>query len=111
MSVKEVEGLTHTEYINLNNALKILQNWNDILSKLPENRQKKIQEQAKIFDPLIHLKKVCKDKNEIIHTTYNFSKSLKTYGRLFYSHKIHLYKAYQEKLEMPLRSVNIMILM
>lgn len=83
MNVKELEGLTYTEFINLNNALKILQNWNDILENLPDNRKKKIKEQQKTFDPLIHLKKICKDKSEIIHTTYNFSKSLKTYGRLF----------------------------
>lgn len=83
MSIKEQEGLTYTEYINLNNALKILQNWNDIIGNLPEHRQKKIKEQQKSFDPLVHLKKICKEKNEIIHTTYNFSKSLQTYGRLF----------------------------
>lgn len=83
MSIKELEGLTYTEYININNALKILQNWNDILDNFPDNRQNKIKEQQKTFDPLIHLKKICKDKKDIIHTTYNFSKSLQTYGRLF----------------------------
>ena len=83
MSIQELEGLTYTEYININNALKILQNWNDILTKLPESRKRKIQEQAKTFDPSIHLKKICKDRSDIIHTKYNFSKSLKTYGRLF----------------------------
>lgn len=83
MSIKELEALKYTEYINLNNALKILQNWNDILSKLPEKRRQKIMEQQKTFDPLIHLKKICKEKNEIVYTTYNFSKSLQNYGRLF----------------------------
>ena len=49
----------------------------------PEKRQKKILERSKEFDPLIQLKKICKDKKDIIYTKYNFSKTLKTYGRLF----------------------------
>jgi hypothetical protein len=82
-STQELENLTYTEYINITDALKIIQNWNSIINKLPEKRRNKIIEKTKDFDPLIHLKKICKEKKEIIHTTYKFSKSLKTYGRLF----------------------------
>ena len=80
-TIKDLEGLVYTEYINLSNALKILQNWADILTTLPVKRQEKIKKSD--FDPLIHLKKICKDRKNIIHTTYKFSKTLKTYGRLF----------------------------
>ena len=82
-SVQELEGLIYTEYINIKDGLKIIQNWDNIIDKLPEKRKNKILENSKDFDPLIHLKKMCKDKKEIIHTTYKFSKGLKTYGRLF----------------------------
>lgn len=82
-SIKELEGMTYTEYINMDNAHKIVQNWEDILQKLPKNRRDKIMEQKKVFDPLVHLKKILKDKKDIIHTKYAFSKSLKTAGRLF----------------------------
>ena len=82
-SIQELEGLTYTEYINIKDGLKIIQNWDKILATLPANRRNKILESSKEFDPLIHLKKICKDKKDIVYTTYKFSKSLKTYGRLF----------------------------
>ena len=82
-SIQELEGLTYTEYINIKDGLKIIQNWDKILAKLPAKRRNKILESSKEFDPLIHLKKICKDKKYIVYTTYKFSKSLKTYGRLF----------------------------
>ena len=82
-SIQELEGLTYTEYINIKDGLKIIQNWSSIIATLPEQRRNKILENTKEFDPLIHLKKMCKDKKDIIHTTYKFSKSSKTYGRLF----------------------------
>ena len=53
----DIQGLVFNEYINLNNALKILKNWDDIINKLPEERKTIIQE--KEFDPLISLKKIC----------------------------------------------------
>ncbi len=80
---QELETLLYTEYIDLNNAFKILYNWDRIIYDLPVKRQKKILEKAKNFDPLIQLKKICRDKRDIVHTKYDFSKSLKTYGRLF----------------------------
>jgi hypothetical protein len=82
-SIQELEGLTYTEYINIKDGLKIIQNWDSIIAKLPEQRKNKILESSKEFEPLIHLKKMCKDRKEIVHTTYKFSKGLKTYGRLF----------------------------
>jgi len=81
MSIKELEASQFTEYINLKNGLKILQNWVDIKSKLPKSRQSKID--SKSYDPIISLKKICKDRKDIIHTSYKFSKSSQTYGRLF----------------------------
>lgn len=81
VSIKELEASQFTEYINLKNGLKILQNWGDIKSKLPKSRQSKIDSNP--YDPIISLKKMCKDRQDIIHTTYKFSKSSKTYGRLF----------------------------
>lgn len=81
VSIKELEASTYTEYINIQNGLKILQNWNNIKSKLPKTRQNKIDRSE--YDPVISLKKICKDKKNIIYTSYKFSKSLKTYGRLF----------------------------
>ncbi len=82
-SIKDLECMTYTEYINMDNAHKIVQNWEDIIQKLPKSRRDKIMEQKKVFDPLVHLKKILKDKKDIIHTKYAFSKSLKTAGRLF----------------------------
>lgn len=81
MSLKELEALTYTEYIDYNNAYKIVQNWQDIFKSLPEKRQTKIMNSYS--DPLINLKKIIKGKNNVLHTKYNFSKNLKTYGRLF----------------------------
>jgi hypothetical protein len=82
-SIKELEGLKYTEYININNGLKILQNKEDIINNLPEKRKKKILEKAKNFDPFISLHKMCKDKNNMIYTSYKFSKNLQDHGRLF----------------------------
>ena len=53
-SIQELEGLTYTEYINIKDGLKIIQNWDKILAKLPANRRNKILESSKEFDPLIH---------------------------------------------------------
>lgn len=83
MSIKELENLTYTEYIDYNNAYKIVQNWEDIFKALPKKRQTKITNSYS--DPLINLKKIIKNKSNVLHTKYNFSKNLKTYGRLFAS--------------------------
>ena len=57
---QDIQGLVFNEYINLDNAMKILKNWDNIISKLPEERRILIQERQKEFDPLISLKKICK---------------------------------------------------
>ena len=81
--LKELEGLTYTEHINLKNGLIIIKNFDKIISALPEKRRLKIQDKIKDFDFLLTLKKLCKNNSPIVHTTYKFSKSLGTYGRLF----------------------------
>lgn len=84
LSLKEVEGYTYTEYINKQSVYKLVQNWVDILDKLPDNRKNKIKKSIdEGKDPLVHLKKILKLKSDIIHTKYNFSKNLCDYGRLF----------------------------
>lgn len=84
LSIKEVEGNTYTEYINKQSLYKLVQNWVDILEKLPEKRKNKIKKSIdEGKDPLVHLKKILKLKSDIIHTKYNFSKNLGDYGRLF----------------------------
>ena len=80
---QDIMGLVFNEYINLENALKILKNWDDIISKLPEERKSLIQDKQKEFDPLISLKKICKNKSTINNVNYLPSKNLKNMGRLF----------------------------
>ena len=43
----------------------------------------KVQEKLREFDFLLILQKLCKNNSPIVHTTYKFSKSLGSYGRLF----------------------------
>ena len=83
-SLKELEGNTYTEYINRSDAYKIVQNWPEIFKQLPKKRQDKIKNSIDNGqDPIFQLKKIIKNKSDIIHTKYNFSKTLSTYGRLF----------------------------
>ncbi len=64
--IQDIQGLVFNEYINLNNALNILKNWDGIINKLPEERKTIIQEKQKEFDPLISLKKICKKNLQLI---------------------------------------------
>ena len=83
-TLKELENLAYTEYINKDYAYMILQNWDKIITSLPAERQAKINNQKdKGADPLFYLKKIVKQAKEVIHTKYAFSKQLETYGRLF----------------------------
>lgn len=83
-TLKELEGNTYTEYINRSDAYKIVQNWPEIFKQLPKKRQAKIKNSIDNGqDPIFQLKKIIKNKSDIIHTKYNFSKTLSTYGRLF----------------------------
>ena len=83
-TLQELETLTYTEYITKSNAYKIVQNWPDILRNMPEKRQVKIKHSIDNGqDPMYQLKRIVKSKADMIHTKYNFSKTLGTYGRLF----------------------------
>jgi hypothetical protein len=81
--IQDIQGLVYNEYINIDNALKILKNWDNIISKFPEGRKRFLQEKQKDFDPLISLKKICKNKLPINNVNYLPSKQLKNMGRLF----------------------------
>lgn len=74
---------TFYEPFNLENAIILVSNFDDIIQQLPLERQNKIREKRKEFDFLLGLKKICKNSNGIIQTTYKPSKNLKTQGRLF----------------------------
>jgi hypothetical protein len=79
----DILSFTFNEYFNINKANILIKNWDDTIKQLPEERQKKILEKAKEFDPLNALKKIVKNKNGINSVKYSFSKSSKNYGRLF----------------------------
>ncbi len=61
MPIKDIKGLVYNKYIDLNNSLKILQNWDDIISKLPDGRSAFFQEKQIEFDQLISSKKIRKN--------------------------------------------------
>jgi hypothetical protein len=84
-NLKELEGKTYTEYINISDVYKIVQNYPDIFKSLPEERQQRIKdhELETGYSPILPLKKLLKNKGNIIHTKYSFSKNLKNHGRLF----------------------------
>ena len=48
-TIKELESLTYTEYINLSNSYKIAQNWVEIIKDLPPKRQEKIKILDRIY--------------------------------------------------------------
>ena len=51
--LQDIQGLVYNEYINMDNAVKIIKNLDDIISKLPEGRKMLLQDKKKEFDPLI----------------------------------------------------------
>jgi len=78
------ETAIYTEHINLNEAYKVVQNWDSIILTFSEERQIKIKNTVDNYqDPIYQLKKIVKENNNVIHTKYNFSKNLQTYGRMF----------------------------
>ena len=81
--ILDIQGLVYNEYINLDNVLKIIKNWDDIISKLPDGRRMFIQDKQKEFDPLLALKKIIKNKTPVNNVSYLPSKNLKNMGRLF----------------------------
>ena len=81
--LQDIQGLDFNEYINMKNALKLLKNYDKIVDKLPKGRKIFIKEKAKDFDPLLSLRKICKNKSNINNVSYLPSKNLKNKGRLF----------------------------
>ena len=81
--IQDIQGLVFNEYINLENANKIVKNWESIIKELPEQRKRMIEDQQKNFDPLVSIKKICKNKSTINNVNYLPSKNLRTMGRLF----------------------------
>ena len=81
--ILDIQGLVYNEYINMDNVLKIIKNWDDIISKLPDGRRMFIQDKQKEFDPLLALKKIIKNKSPVNNVSYLPSKNLKNMGRLF----------------------------
>ena len=84
-NLKELEAKTYTEYINIGDVYKVVQNYPEIFKSLPEERQKRIKdyELETGYSPLAPLKKLLKLKGNVVHTKYSFSKTLKNHGRLF----------------------------
>lgn len=83
VSTQDIQGLVFTEYIDMDNARKIVANWDTIINDFPECRKLQLNEKKKDFDPLISLKKICKNKSIINNVNYLPSKNLKNMGRLF----------------------------
>ena len=77
--------LTYTEHFNLDIAQILLKNWDLLISQLPENRQKKMNEKKKNYDLSLTLKKLCKNTNGQNLVKYSHSKgsSSLSKGRLF----------------------------
>lgn len=76
-------SFTYNEYIDIKKANILINNFEKIITQLPEQRQKKINENKKEFDFLNSLKKIVKNKNGCNPVKYSFSKLSKYYGRLF----------------------------
>lgn len=78
-----IGSLIFNERININKGLKIIHHWDELVKSLPIERQNKIKENKLIHDPILSLKKICKNNNNVNSVKYGFSKNSKTYGRLF----------------------------
>ena len=80
---KNIIESIRTEHINLDNAIKLLDNWNKILPTLSIERQDKINNPKNGLDPLKAIRKVVKDRTTSIRGTYKYSNNLKKSGRLY----------------------------
>lgn len=83
IKIEDIISFTFNEKFNLNNAKILINHFDKIINQLSSERQKKIKEKAKEFDPLNAIKKMVKSKTNTNSVKYNYSKSSKTYGRLF----------------------------
>lgn len=79
----DILSFTFNELFNINQANILINNFEDVIKQLPEQRQQKLNEKKREFDYLNALKKIVKNKNGINPVKYSFSKSSKYYGRLF----------------------------
>jgi hypothetical protein len=80
---KNIIESVRTESIHLENAIKLLDNWNKILPTLSIERQDKINNPKNGLDPLKIIRKIVKDRITSIRTTYKYSVNLKKSGRLY----------------------------
>jgi hypothetical protein len=79
--IQDIGGRSFKETIDKPNGLKIIKYWDEIFATLSKERQKKINDS--VYDPLLCLKKICKSKNTYNLVKYAYSKTAKTFGRLF----------------------------
>ena len=77
-----------TEPINLQNAIKLRDNWDKIIPTLSIDRQDKINNPKNGLDPLKAIKKIVKDGITSIRTSYKYSANLKKSGRLYSTHGV-----------------------
>ena len=71
------------EPIHLENAIKILANWDKIVQTLSIERQDKINNPQNGLDPLKAIRKIVKDSITSIRTSYKYSIKLNKSGRLY----------------------------
>lgn len=80
---EKILASTFYEPFNLVDAQIIVSHFDEIIQQLTHERRQKIIENRKEYDFLLGLKKICKNSNGVIPTTYKPSKQLKSQGRLF----------------------------
>ena len=83
IDIKTLANSVYQEHINLENAILIKNNWEEVKKQLPINRVVKYDDEFNKYDPLIGLKKICKNNFSINHVSYAPSKNLRVFGRLF----------------------------
>ena len=81
--LQDIQGLVFNEYINIKNGRKVLNNLDLIIEKLPEGRKLFLKDKSRDFDPILSIKKICKNNSEVNNVSYLPSKNLKNRGRLF----------------------------
>ena len=79
--IEDIGSYPFNETINKSKGLKIIKHWDEIFATFPKDRQRKINEG--VYDPLLCLKKICKSKSNFNVVKYSYSKTAKTFGRLF----------------------------
>ncbi len=105
--IQEIQGIGYNEHLNLNNALKILNNWDGIINKLPDERKRKIEEKCKQFDFLISLKTICIDFARINHQSIMFHIYHPKISKIWddYLHNLYRFKIYRKNLEWRLGQI------